>query len=236
MEQTQRLKLQAEPRDAIKEKPSKIRKTGRIPAVLYGHNVPNQHLSVSLSDFDKILKKAGESTVIELHTPDGKTHPVLIHDIQKNYLTSKPDHVDFYEVSLTEKLKAKVALEYTGDSKAVKEMGGVLVKILSEVEVECLPQDLPHSIIVNISSLNAFSDAIHVKDLAGPGNVKIVSKLEDVVAKVQPPREVEELETKPVEDISKVVGAAEEKPEAAEAGKEASKPETKVKEEKPKKE
>src|SRR4029077_3576684 len=107
-------------------------------------------------------------------TGDGKTHPVLIHDIQNHYLTSRPIHVDFYEVSMTEKLKAKVALEFTGESGAVKTMGGVLVKVLNEVEVECLPADLPHNIAVSLEGLKTLQDSIHVKDLVIPAKVKVV--------------------------------------------------------------
>jgi large subunit ribosomal protein L25 len=236
MQQTQKLKLKAQARDAGTEKPAKIRKAGQIPAVLYGHKVPTQSLTVALGDFEKILKKAGESTIIELETQDGKTHSVLIHDIQKNYLTSKPEHVDFYQVSMTEKLRATVVLEFIGEAKAVKELGGVLIKILNEVEVECLPQNLPRSIMVNIASLNTFSDTIHVKDLQVPNSVKILTKTEEILAKVQPPREIEEVAEKPVEDITKVEGAAEVKPATEPTAKEAGKPETKEPETKEKEE
>lgn len=227
MHPTVKLKLEAQTRDVKAVNPDKLRKAGKIPAVLYGHKVPTQSLTVVLADFEKILKKAGESTIIELETQDGKTHPVLIHDIQKNYLTSKPEHVDFYQVSMTEKLRAPVVLEFIGEAKAVKESGGVLVKVVNEVEVECLPQDLPRSITVNIASLNTFSDTIHVKDLQVPNSVKIITKADEVLAKVQPPREIEEVVEKPVEDITKVEGAAEVKPATDEAAKEVGKPETK---------
>jgi large subunit ribosomal protein L25 len=81
---------------------NKLRKQGKLPAVLYGHNIKNKNLLVELADFEKVLKKAGESTIIDLATDDGKIHPVLIHDIQLHFLTSRPIHVDFYEVSMTE--------------------------------------------------------------------------------------------------------------------------------------
>lgn len=212
-----KLQLKAVDRDLKNSKPKGLRKNGHIPAVLYGHNVKNQNLAVSLSDFEKVLKKAGESTIINLVTDDGKTHPVLIHDIQNHYLTSRPIHADFYEVSMTEKLRTKVVLEFIGEPKAVKELGGVLMKNLNEVEVECLPGDLPHSLTVDISKLNTFTDAILVKDISVSDKVKVLSPAEEVVAKVQPPRDVEaELATPVVEDVSAVEGAAEEKPVVAE--------------------
>lgn len=207
-----KLQLKAAARD-IKTSVEKLRKSGQMPAVLYGHSVKNQNLALSLADFEKILKKAGESTIIDLVTDDGKTHPVLIHDIQFHYLTSRPIHADFYQVSMTDKLKAKVALVFTGESKAVKEAGGVLVKVLNEVEVECLPADLPHNIIVSLDPLKTLQDAIHVKNLQAPAKVKILTAADELVVKVQPPRDVEaELSAPVVEDVSKVEGAAEVKP------------------------
>lgn len=211
-----KLQIKATVRDLKKEKPEKLRKAGKLPAVLYGHKVQNVALTIDSRDFDKLFKKAGESTIIEVITEDGKAHSVLIHDVQNHYLTSVPTHVDFYEVSMTEKLKAKVALEFTGESMAVKTLGGVLVKILNEVEVECLPADLPHNIEVNLDTLKTLQDSIHVKDLQVSSKVKIVTHADEMVAKVQPPRDVEaELATPVVEDVSKVEGAAEDKPVTA---------------------
>ena len=224
-----KLQIKAEVRDIKKLSPQKLRRVGKLPAVLYGHKVQNVSLTVDAREFDKIYKKSGESTVIEVITEDGKTHPVLIHDVQHNYLTSVPDHVDFYEINMTEKLKANVALEFTGESSAVKTLGGVLVKILNEVEIECLPADLPHNIVVDLTALKTLSDTIHVKDLPVPAKVKIITHADEMVIKVQPPREVEvDLSAPVVEDVSKVEGAAEDKPAAdAKPAKDAKKEEKK---------
>lgn len=211
----EKLKLNAKSREISSRSGKKIRKEGLIPAVLYGHKIQNQNVTVNLGEFEKVLRKAGESTIIDLVTEDGKNHSVLIHDIQYHYLTSEPIHADFYEVSMTEKLKAKIALEFIGESPAVKTLGGVLVKVLNEIEVECLPADLPHSLEVNLAKLAAFTDSILAKDIAVPAKVKITTPAQEVVAKVQPPRDVEaELAAPVVEDVSKVEGAAEVKPEA----------------------
>lgn len=233
----EKLQFKASLRDLKTEKPGKMRKAGQLPAVLYGHNVPTIALSINAREFDKLLRKAGESTIVELVTDDGKTHPVLIHEFQRHYLTSVPTHVDFYQVSMTQKLKAKVSLEFTGESKAVKQLGGVLVKILSEVEVECLAVDLPHNVTISLDSLQTLQDTIHVKDLVAPAKVKILTAGEEMIAKVQPPREVEvELSAPVVEDISKVEGAAEVKPDAAGEAKAGDKPDKAEKPEKKKEE
>jgi len=220
-----KIQIKSTARDVKATNPTKLRRAGSIPAVLYGHNIPNQPLTINFGEFEKAFKKAGESTIVDLITEDGKTHPVLIHDVQSNYLTSRPDHVDFYEVSMTEMLTAKVVLEFTGESGAVKTMGGVLVKVLTEVEVECLPSDLPHNVEVKLETLKTLQDAIHVKDLVLPAKVKMLTDAAELVIKVQPPRDVEAELAPTVEDISTVEGAAEDKPVAeGEGDKEKAKP------------
>jgi large subunit ribosomal protein L25 len=210
-------KITASVRD-IKNDPKKLRKVGTLPAVLYGNKVQNTPLSVSASEFDKIFKKAGESTLVELTTEDGKKHHVLIHDVQHHFLTSRPMHVDFLEVSMTEKLKANVALEFVGESDAVKMHGGVLVKLIDEIEVECLPSDLPHNLEIDLTGLKTLDDEIHVKDIKVPAKVTVLTEADELVVKVQAPRDVEaELAEAPVENIEAVM-AASAKPEAPAEG------------------
>ena len=213
-----KLQLKATVRDIKKDNPEKLRRAGSLPAVMYGNKIATTPLTLNAREFDKVLKKAGESTIIEIITEDGKVHPVLIHEFQRHYLTSVPTHVDFYQVNMTDKLKAKVALEFVGESKAVKQLGGVLVKIIDEVEVECLPADLPHNIVIDLSAIATLQDSIHVKNIVAPDKVKIMTPADEMIVKVQPPREVEvDLSSPVIEDVSKVEGAAEDKPEATDA-------------------
>jgi large subunit ribosomal protein L25 len=210
-----KIQIKASVRDE-KKNMTKLRNDGFIPAVLYGNKVQTTSLTLNAREFDKVFKKAGESTIVDLLTEDGKTHPVLIQDVQIHYLTSNPIHVDFYEVSMTEKLKAMVVLEYVGEAPVIRTTGAILVKILNEVEVECLAADLPHNIEVNLETLKTLQDAIHVKDLKVSAKVKILTEGNELVTKVQPPRDVEaDLSTPVIEDVSKVEGAAEIKPDAA---------------------
>ncbi len=185
-----KLQISAKIRDE-KIKAKELRKTGQIPAVLYGHKISNQNLSLNAVEFEKVFKKAGESTIVDLVVEGGTTHPVLIQDVQLHNLKNTPIHADFYQVNMSDKLKATVALEYTGEALAVKALGGVLFKQLNEVQVECLPGDLPHNILVDISSLKTFEDAIYVKNLKVSDKVKILASAEEVVAKVHPPRDME---------------------------------------------
>jgi large subunit ribosomal protein L25 len=225
----QKIQLNAKSRD-LKEQNQVLRKQGTIPAVLYGHNVKNQNLSVNAVEFEKALKLAGESTIVDL-VVDGKTHPVLIQDVQLDNLSYRPMHADFYQVSMTEKLKANVVIEFVGESPAVKTLGGVLFKQISEIQVECLPADLPHNVVVDISSLKTFADAIYVKDLKFSDKVKVLSSEEEVVAKVQPPRDVEKELAPAVTDekaaVEAVVAATDAEKQKAAAEKEEAKAEEK---------
>ncbi len=191
--------------------PKQLRKTGMIPAVLYGHNVPTAHIAVSQNEFEKVARKAGESSLVSLDVATLGVRNVLIHDVQKDIVKSQPIHVDFYEVSMTEKLQTMVQLDFIGESIAVKALGGVLVKVLDEIEIECLPANLPHNLPVDIGTLATFDDTIQVKDIQVSAGVTVLTPLEEVVAKIQPPREVEaDLSAPVVEDVSKVEGVVKE--------------------------
>ena len=199
----------------IEENPNKLRAEGFLLAELYGHNVQNIHLKLNQNEFEKLYRKAGESTLIELEIPNTKTQTVLVHDVQRHFLTSKPIHVDFFAVNMTEKLTTHVSLEFTGESLAVKALGGTLVKILDSVEVECLPKDLPQHIEIDITPLATFVDQIKVSDLKVPHGVEILTSLDEVIAKVQEPRNIEEdLSVPVVEDVSAVEMVEKEAPEA----------------------
>lgn len=203
--------LKAEIRDILGKKIKNLRKKGFIPAELYGHNVKNLHLAVSEKEFSTVFKKAGESSIINLVIEDNKKNkeiPVLIHDTQNDYLTNKIIHIDFYEVKMTEKIRTYVPLEFVGESEAVKNYGGILNKSMLEIEIECLPKDLPQHIVVDLSILKELNQNIYVKDLKIPQGVKPLVDLNTVVATVIEPKE--EMEAGPV-DISEVKVESEEK-------------------------
>lgn len=204
----EKIQLQSALREANTRNAKQEYRKGAIPAELYGHKINNVHLSVNQIDFEKVLRKAGESTIIELLLPSGEKRNVLIQEVDRHYLTSKPIHVDFYEVSMTEKLTATVQIEFIGEADAVKVLGGTLVKVINEVEVECLPADLPHQIDVDISVLKTFSDQILVKDLKVSDKVEIKADPEEMVATVQQPRNMEAEAANDVADEAAAVAAA----------------------------
>lgn len=199
-----------------KEKLNTLREKGGLPAVLYGHGVKNLLLSVSEKEFEKIYKQAGGSSLISLETKDQKEKPlVLIHETQKNPLTDKFIHIDFYQPSLKEKTEAKIPLIFEGEALAVKELNGTLIKSIQEIEVKALPQNLPHEIKVNIESLKTFEDNILIKDLKVGEGIEILKQAEEVVASVAPPARVEEELEKPIEENVEEVEKVE-KPEKTE--------------------
>lgn len=199
------IELQAEKRELVGNSLNSLRKKGFLPSIIYGHNFETIPIQVKYKDFERAFKAAGESTLITLRisSPAGEdSEPTVIKDIQRDPVTEEFIHADFYKVNLKEKIKAKIPVVVIGESEAVKN-GGILVKTASELEVEALPQDLPHELQIDISRLNKFGDQILVKDIAVPSNVKIEASPEDVIALVQEPREekVEEEAAPSVDDV-----------------------------------
>ncbi len=174
------------------EKSKKVREEGQIPAVLYGPEIGNILLKIDLKDFKKIYKDAGETTLISLELDDGKKYEALIHDWDTNPVTGEFIHVDFFQPSLKEETEVDVPIKLVGESPAVKSLGGILVKEMTEIKVKGLPQELPHEIEVDISNLKNIDDEIKISDLKVPEGIKILRKEDEVVALVVAPRKEEE--------------------------------------------
>lgn len=193
--------LKAKVRKEMGRKNSTLREAGAIPAVVYGHKVKNILLEIDYKEFLKVFNKAGESSLIGLEIEGEKEkRPVLVHDIQKNPVSDKFIHIDFFQASLTEEVEVKVPLVFEGNSLAVKDLGGTLVKNMSEIEVKALAQNLPHEIKVSIDGLNTFEDHILVKDLVLPKDVKVLAKSDEIVASVLAQAKIEEELEKPIEE------------------------------------
>ena len=199
--------LKAKSRTELGRKVNALRREGFLPAVVYGEGVLPQSIAVSYRDFEKAYREAGESTLVRLEV-DGKPYSVLIHDIDHDPLRGTPLHADFYAVRMDKEIRIKVPVEFSGESPAVKNFGGILVKVLQEIEVEALPQNLPHELKADLSRLDTLQSRLLVKDIPLPQGVKIHIDPEEVVALVEPPRSdaelVAELETKPAEGVVEV--------------------------------
>ena len=158
-----------------------------IPGVLYGKGVENKSLKIKKVDFEKAFAVAGESNLISLDSGSGAVK-VLVKDIQRDVLKHTFTHVDFYQVNMKEKITAEIPLHFIGESKAIKELGGVLIKDMDHLEVECLPGDLVDHIDVDISVLKTFDDAIRINDIALPKDVATVSHTNEMIAAVREPK------------------------------------------------
>lgn len=203
------ISLSAKIRKELGRKTSSLKNAGKIPAVVYGHKIKNVLIEVDYKDFQRVLREAGESSLIELDIEGEKEkRPVLVHDLQKNHISDQFIHIDFFQASLKEEVEVKVPIVLEGTSLAVKDLGGTLIKNIAELEVKALPQNLPHEIKVSIDGLNTFEDHILVKDLILPKDVKVLAKPDEIVASVAHAAKVEEdlakeIEEK-VEDVEKV--------------------------------
>lgn len=187
------LKLSAQLRPEGEKTPA-----DRLPAVLYGKGRENVNLSLDLNDFVKIFEAAGESNLIELTVDGQEAVKVLVKEVQQELIKDRPRHVDFYQVNMKEKIKTEIPLHFIGESKAVRELGGIFLREIDGVEVECLPGDLVDHIDVDISSLNTFDDEIRLNDLKLPEGMRLLAETNEIIAQVAEPAK-QEVEEKPEE-------------------------------------
>ncbi len=167
----------------------RLRKAGMIPAVIYGKNDP-VHLAVDAKEFSNEVKSISESSIITIKI-GRKSYSVLIKDYQGALFTDSIMHLDFFEVVKGETLHTTVNITLVGSSKGVKD-GGLLEHVLHEVEIECLPKDIPDAFSVDINELG-LNESIHVKDLSVPKGVKLlINEDRTVVTVVSKKAETEE--------------------------------------------
>jgi large subunit ribosomal protein L25 len=189
--------LKVEKRDA-KADVNALRKAGKIPAVFYGKKEASTPISIAAVDFAKTYRAAGESTVVVLKGDDIEVES-LIHDIDLHPVTGKPLHADFYVFEKGKKIKVGVPIEFVGVAPAIKELGGSLIKVLHDIEIEALPKDLPHKIEVDISTLVDFKSSIKAGDIKLPRGVELAIKPDDIVASAAEPKAEIEEPTAPVD-------------------------------------
>jgi len=177
----EKIVLKATRRNVTGKKVGALRRAGQLPAVMYGHHFDPTPITLDLHDATKALSGLKPSALVTIEL-DGTQHAALIREKQRDFIKGTLLHVDFQVVSLTEKIRADVAPEFVGEAPAVRDFNGVLITNLEEVEVSCLPQDLPEKIVVDVSGLARIGDAIYVRDLAFPPNVECLEDPDEVVA------------------------------------------------------
>jgi large subunit ribosomal protein L25 len=211
------LELKAQTRSERDDKAKKVREAGFVPANVYGPGAPNKNIKIKEIDFKHIFDIAGESHLINLVIDGEPTVKVIVKDVQKDPTRDKVIHVDFYRVDMKKKITTEIPLNFIGEPKAVKELGGTLVKNMDSAEIRCLPGDLVDKIDVDLSGLNTFDDCIRMSDLKLPPGLELVGETNETVASVvEPAKEEEIIEEK--EEVEE--GAPAEEKEAEEEEKE----------------
>ena len=180
--------LNIESRTVLGKKAKKLMATGKMPAVFYGKKEKATPITISLRDFEKAWKEAGESSVVTL-SGIGTDKEALIQDVSLDPVKGVVRHADFYIVEKGQKVHVAIPLEFIGVSPAEKELGGTLVKVLHELLVEGELASLPHRLEVDISSLTDFDAQVLCRDIVLPLGVTLLASPEDVVALVSEVKE-----------------------------------------------
>jgi large subunit ribosomal protein L25 len=207
----QRVVLKASKREVIGKQVGALRRAGKLPAVLYGHRVQSTPIMLDAHETALLLSKLTSSSLVTIEL-DGTEYPSLVRQKQRDPLKNRLLHLDFQVISLTEKIRTKIGIELTGKSPAVKDFNAVIVTGLTELEVECLPKDLPERISVDISGLAEIGAAIHVRDIVLSDKVEILEDQDEMIA-VATATKVE-----PVVEEVPVEAEAGAEPEAVESG------------------
>ena len=188
-----------------KKTPNKLRSEGFVPATVYGHGFESHSVQVNSKEFSKVPYKA-YSHINELNI-DGEKFPVLIRNVQVDPIRDKFLNIEFYKIKSDEKIKVKVPLNYIGHSPAVV-AGGILIVSHNEIEIQCLPNDIPDSIDIALEEIKEIGQAIHSKDLKISENIQILAKPEEVLVKVEIPKTHEIEEATPVTATTEAAATA----------------------------
>jgi large subunit ribosomal protein L25 len=186
---------------------------------VFGHGLDSASVSLDTHDFEQLRRHAGPNALIDLSVDGTKSKPVLVQHVQIHPVNRRPLHVDLFAVRMTEELTVDVPLIATGESLAVTQLGGTLLHPTEQLRVKALPDHLPQSISYAIDSLTDFDSVVKVSDLEIPGDVTLLTDLDDVIATVQRPRiEVEEVPEAEEEEAAEGEEGAEGAAATAEGG------------------
>ncbi|MBN2462513.1 MAG: 50S ribosomal protein L25 [Dehalococcoidia bacterium] len=213
------LELEVSKRDVTGKKVRFLRRQGIVPANIYGHGIDSTPINVDARSLKSLMVHAGMTDLISLKVDDSKSPvKVLIREVQKNPLTDEPLHVDFYQVRMTEKIKADVPVVFIGEAPVLRNIkNSSMLHLIDSLHIEALPDDLPHSFEVDVSNIEELDQAIYVKDIPLGHGVTLLSDPEQMVVKVAEARKEEVIEV-PVEAVAEEeVEAAGEAEEGAEA-------------------
>jgi large subunit ribosomal protein L25 len=189
------VELTAEKRAVFGKQVRQLRRQGWVPGVMYGRDFDPMPVQFHLRDLRRVLSQVGGSQLISIKI-EGQRKPemALVRDVQRDPIKRSLLHVDFYRVTMTERLTAEVPLMITGASPVVEENEGILLQGISAIEVECLPSDLVDAIEVDISDLAEVDQALYVRDLAVPSGMDVLTDQDEMIVRVVPLEEEEIVE------------------------------------------
>lgn len=206
--------LTAHTRDVLGKKLAELRKSGDLPAIVYGQEKENEPITLNTHEFSRLYAQVGQNTIIELKIDQDKSSNVLIQDISRHPVTDDIIHADLMRLNMSKAIKTNIPLSFVGEAPAVFQLEGTLLTNIEEVEVETLPAKLPPNIEVDISGLDDFEKSIHIKDLNIPEGVEVLVDGDELICKVEPPRSQEEIDALDEDIIEEI--PAEEGDESAE--------------------
>nr|MBI2903865.1 50S ribosomal protein L25 [Chloroflexota bacterium] len=175
--------MTAEHRTAVRRGLGALRRSGKLPAVLYGADKTPVTLQLNSREASRTLNRIVGTALIDLDV-HGENHKALVREIQRNFVTDEILHVDFYEVAMDRVMRVYVPVRQVGVAPAVTLLGGILVRGLADIEIECLPGDLISGIEVDLTVLKAIGDSVHVSDLQVPSTIKVLTHGDEQVARV----------------------------------------------------
>jgi large subunit ribosomal protein L25 len=189
------VQLSVDPREVTGKKVKSLRRQGIIPAHLYGRGTDSLSLQAGHQAVTHLLRTAGRNAIIDLQIGgEPEARPVVLRSVQRDPVSGELVHLDFFQVSLTEKMKVGVPLVLVGEAPAVSVFGGVLLQSLDHLNIEALPTDVPQHVEIDVSHLDALDSALFVRDLPIPVGVQVLDDQGLVVAKVAAPRLAVEVE------------------------------------------
>lgn len=183
MDEMEKAVIKATRRTVTGKQVGALRREGKLPGVIYGHHLDPIAITMDQRDASRTLATLTSSSLVNIEL-EGQMHATLVREKQKNYVRGTLLHVDFLAVSLTEKIRASVAIDIHGVSPAVKDYNAVVINGLESIEVESLPQDLPERVVVDISNLKNIGDGIYVRDLKLASNVIVHTDKDEMIVVV----------------------------------------------------
>ena len=176
----EKIVLKATKRNVTGKQVKALRRAGELPAVIYGRHVEPVVISLDAHSAELVFAKVTSSTLVTIDV-EGQEFAALVREKQRDFIKGNLTHIDFLALDLTEMIRTKVRLTFTGVSSAVKDFSAVLVHRMDALEVECLPTDLPERITVDISSIKEIGNNIHVRDIPLPEKVTVLDDADDIV-------------------------------------------------------